>query len=165
MLDEKEKRVGLSDNSFVAGGKTFIVHSSVNIRMYRVLEELQVRARFGMNYAQLHAGYVKWVELKNTKKDFDADVHLRNVFEGVARGVNKQNDPLVLICTLFCWPQGEPRIDWDEELANDTINLWSEEGYPVEDFLLLGLQFVRRYQTGSLTESLSISGAEEGNQG
>ena len=149
----------------MAGGKTFIVHSSVNIRMYRVLEELQVRARFGMNYAQLHAGYVKWVELKNTKKDFDADVHLRNVFEGVARGVNKQNDPLVLICTLFCWPQGEPRIDWDEELANETINLWSEEGYPVEDFLLLGLQFVRRYQSGSLTESLSISGAEEGNQG
>lgn len=160
MLDEKEKRIGLSDNSFEAGGKKFIVHSSVNIEMYRVLEELQVRARFGMNYAQLHAGYVKWVELKNAKKDFDADVQLRNVFEGVARGVNKQQDPLVLICTLFCWPQGEPRVSWDEEKANETIKLWSEEGYPVEDFLLLGLQFVRRYQSGSLTESLSISAAE-----
>lgn len=147
---ESEKRITLDANSFEAGGKKFIIHSSVPIDFYERMDELQVQARYGKSFADLHRAYVKWVELKNAKKDFDADVQLRNVFEGVARGVNKQQDPLILICTLFCWPEGVPRISWSEEAANETIKLWSEEGYPVEDFFNLALQFVARYQSASV---------------
>jgi len=153
---EAEKRIPISANSFEAGGKKFIVHSSVPIDFYERMDELQVQARYGKSFADLHRAYIKWVELKNAKKDFDADVQLRNVFEGVARGVNKQQDPLILICTLFCWPEGEPRISWSEETANETIKLWSEEGYPVEDFFSLALQFVARYQSASVIASQNI---------
>lgn len=161
MVDQLEKRIGLSDNSFEAGGKKFIVHSSVNIELYRVLEDLQVRARFGANFAQLHRGFEKVVDLMNKGKRFESDIALNNMMQGTARALNKQHDPLLLICTLFCWPEGESRTTWDEEKANETIKLWSEEGYPVEDFLALGLQFVRRYQSDLLIESLNISEAEE----
>lgn len=160
MVEQTEKRIGLNDNSFEAGGKKYIVHSSVNIEFYRELEELQVRARYGKNFVELHRGFEKVVELANKGKRFESDVALNNMMQGTVRALNKQHDPLILICTLFCWPEGEPRTTWDEEKANETIKLWSEEGYPVEDFLLLGLQFVRRYQSALVTESLNISEVE-----
>ena len=94
------------------------------------------------------------------KKDFDADCHLRNIFEGVARGVNKQHDPLPLISTLFIWPSGSTPMDkmgWSEEAANEKLRLWSEEGYPVEDFTNLGLCFAKRYASDSVIDSQGIS--------
>lgn len=150
------KRILLTDNSFEAGGKRYIVHSTLNIERYRVLEELQVRSRFGKSFADLHRGFEKVVELINKGKRFEADIALNNMMQGTARALNKQHDPLILICTLFCCEEGQPRTGWDEEAANETIKLWSEEGYPVEDFLFLGLHFVRLYQLGSLQESPDI---------
>mgnify|MGYP003440620503 FL=1 len=141
-----EKRINLTDNSFEAGGKTFIIYSSVNIERYRVLEDLQVQARFGANYAQLHTGFEKIVDLKNKGKQFEADIALHNMRQGVVRKLNKQHDPLLLMATLFCCPADEDRTIWSEESANEKLELWSKEGYPVEDFLFLSLQLCRRYQ-------------------
>lgn len=148
-----EPRISLTDNSFEAGGKKYVIHGSLNIERYRVLEELQVRSRFGKSYVELHRGFEKVIELINKSKRFEADIAFNNLMQGTARALNKQHDPLILICTLFCCEEGEPRTGWDEEKANETIKIWSEEGYPVEDFLLLGLQFVRHYQVGFLPES------------
>lgn len=152
MVEQTEKRVRLTDNSFEAGGITYVIHSSVTAELYRHMDELLVRGRFGKGYAQLHNAYLKWMELKNAKKDFDADVQLRNTFEGVARGANRQHDPLVLICTLFMWPDGADRMLWTEESANEKVKAWSEEGYPVEDFTRWGLFFARRYASDSITD-------------
>lgn len=149
------KRIALTDNSFEAGGIKYIIHSSICIERYRVLDELQLRASYGVDYAGLFRGYSKWVELKNQQRPFDADVHLRNIFEGVQRKVNNQNDPMLLICTLFCDAVGSDRTKWDEESANETINIWSDAGIPVEDFFLLGLAFVRHYQTALVLDSLN----------
>ena len=113
-----EKRINLTDNSFEAGGKTFIIYSSVNIERYRVLEDLQVQARFGANYAQLHTGFEKIVDLKNKGKQFEADIALHNMRQGVVRKLNKQHDPLLLMATLFCCPADEDRTIWSEESAN-----------------------------------------------
>lgn len=151
------KRILLTDNSFEAGGKRYIVHSTLNIERYRVLEELQVRSRFGKSFADLHRGFERVVELINKGKRFEADIALNNMMQGTARALNKQHDPLILICTLFCCEEGQPRTGWDEEAANETVKIWSEEGYPVEDFLYLGLHFVRHYQLGLLPESQDTS--------
>ncbi len=146
MVEQKEKRIGLNDNSFEAGGVKYIIHSSVNIELYQKLDDLQVRAAYGVDYAGLFRGFLKWVELKNASKPFDADTHLRNIFEGVLRKQNNQNHPLLLICTLFIHPENSDRNQWSEESANEVLKKWSDEGYPVEDFFRLGLEFVRRYQ-------------------
>ena len=161
MVEQTEKRIRLTDNSFTAMGVTYVIHSSVTAELYRHMDELLVRGRFGKGYAQLHNAYLKGVELKNAKKDFDADVQLRNVFEGVARGVNNQHDPLVLICTLFMWPDGADKMGWTEESANEKIRAWSEEGYPVEDFTNWGLFYARRYASDSIIDSVGISEAME----
>ena len=160
MVDQVEKRIKETDNHFEAGGAKYIIHSSVTAELYRDMDELLVRGRFGKGYAQLHNAYVKWVELKNAQKPFDADIHLRNIFEGVARGVNKQHDPLILICTLFIWPEGTTSADkmgWSEEAANEKIRAWSEEGYPVEDFTKLGVCYARRYASDFITDSQDTS--------
>jgi len=157
---QTEKRVTTEDNSFTAGGIRFVIHSTLNVIFYEKMEELLLRARYGKSYRDLMAGYSKWVELKNAQKPFDADVHLRNVFEGVVRGVNKQFDPVLLICTLFCWPEGVERKEWSEESANETLKIWSDEGIPVEDFFALALRFVRRYSQGLEVPGLDTSQGE-----
>lgn len=160
MVEQTTKRVGLNDNSFTAGGVKYIIHSSINIERYKILDELQTRQAYGTDYAGLFRGFLKWVELKNASKPFDADTHMRNVFEGVVRKVNKQNEPILLICTLFIDPEGADRSAWDEETANETIKKWSDEGIPVEDFFRLGLEFVRRYQVAFQPDSLNTSEEE-----
>lgn len=154
---DTEKRIQLTDNSFLAGGRRFIVYSSLNIERYRILEELQVRARFGQNYAQLHAGFLKVVDLVNKGKRFESDIALNNMMQGVVRALNKQHDPVLLMATLFCCEETEDRTIWSEESANEKIELWSKEGYPVEDFFRLSLQLCRRYQDGLFSDLVDTS--------
>lgn len=152
-----EKRINLTDNSFEAGGQKFIIHSSLNIERYRVLEELQVRARYGQNYAQLHTGFLKVVDLINKGKRFEADNALHNMMQGTVRALNKQHDPMLLMATLFCCPDDEDRTTWSEETANEKISIWSKEGYPVEDFFGLSLQLCRHYQEGLFNDLINTS--------
>jgi hypothetical protein len=154
---DKEKRILVTDNSFLADGRRFVIYSSLNIERYRILEELQVRARYGQNYAQMHTGYLKVVDLINKGKRFEADIALNNMMQGVARAINKQHDPLLLMATLFCCEDAEDRTIWSEESANEKIELWSKEGYPVEDFFRLSLQLCRRYQDGLFSDLLDTS--------
>lgn len=154
------KRILVTDNSFTAKGKKFIVYSSLNIERYRILEELQVRARFGQNYAQLHNGFLKVVDLINKGKRFEADIAMHNMMQGAVRAMNKQHDPVLLMATLFCCEEGEDRTTWSEEGANEKINAWSEEGYPVEDFFRLSLQLCRRYQEDLFNDLTNISEEE-----
>lgn len=154
---DTEKRIQLTDNSFLAGGRRFIVYSSLNIERYRILEELQVRARFGQNYAQLHVGFLKVVDLANKGKRFESDIALNNMMQGVVRALNKQHDPVLLMATLFCCEETEDRTIWSEESANEKIELWSKEGYPVEDFFRLSLQLCRRYQDGLFSDLVDTS--------
>lgn len=153
---DTEKRIQLTDNSFLAQGRRFIVYSSLNIERYRILEELQVRARFGQNYAQLHTGFLKVVDLINKGKRFESDNALNNMMQGVVRALNKQHDPVLLMATLFCCEESEDRTIWSEESANEKIELWSKEGYPVEDFFRLSLQLCRRYQDGLFSDLVDI---------
>jgi len=156
------KRINLTDNSFEAGGQKFIIHSSVNIERYRVLEELQVRANYGQNYAQLHSGFLKITDLINKGKRFEADIAMNNMMQGVVRALNKQHNPMLLMATLFCCTSDEDRATWSEETANEKIELWSKEGYPVEDFFGLSLQLCRHYQEGLFDDLRDIS--EEDNE-
>lgn len=159
----EEKRIGLTDNSFEAGGNKYIIHSSLNIERYRHMEELQVRAHYGQNYAQLHQGFLKVTDLINKGKRFDSDIALNNMMQGVVRALNKQHNPVLLIATLFCCTEDEDKAVWNEEAANEKIEIWSKEGYPVEDFFGLCLRFCRRYQADLFSDLQDIS-EEDGEQ-
>lgn len=158
---DEQKRIALTDNSFTADDRLYVIHSNVNIERYRVLEELQVRAGYGASYAQLHNGFTKIIKLVNDGKRFESDIALHNLAQGVARKINKQHDPMLLIATLFCCTADEDRTQWNEETANEKIELWSKEGYPVEDFFGLSLRFVRHYQEGLFNDFLDTSDQEE----
>lgn len=157
----EQKRIALTDNSFEAGGRKFIIYSSLNIERYRMLEELQVRAQYGQNYAQLNNGFLKVVELINKGKQFEANVALHNMMQGTARALNKQHNPMLLIATLFCCEEGEDRTEWTEEAANEKISLWSKEGLLVEDFFGLSLRLCRHYQQDLFKDLESILEEEQ----
>jgi hypothetical protein len=161
MVEETEKRIRLTDNSFEAQGVKFVIYSSVNIERYMHFQELQVRAAYGSTYAHFYQGYQKIVDLKNKGKGFEADIALHNMMQGASRALNKQHDSLMLICTLFCCPSDEDRTIWNEESANEKIALWSKEGYPVEDFLALALQSCKRYQDDLFSDLVNGSEAEQ----
>ena len=158
---ESEKRIPLDANSFQAGGKTFIVYGSVNIERKIIMQDLEIRAGYGMDIIQIIQTGTKWTEMKNKGKGFEADVMLQNMFEGGMRSANGQQDPMILICTLFMCPEDEDRTVWDEAQANEKIKLWSKEGYPSEDFLFWGVRFSRRYQQGLPEDSPNFSESPE----
>ena len=154
-MKESEKRIPLDANSFTAGGKTFIIYASVNIERKRIMQNLEVQSYYGVDLAGINRIGIKWTDMKNKGKGFEADVMMSNMLEGGLRKVNNQHDPLMLICTLFMCTEDENRNVWDEALANEKLKLWSEEGYPSEDFLHWGVRFSRHYQQGLPEDSLT----------
>ena len=155
MIEQTEKRIALTDNSIEVAGETHIIHGSVNLERYVHLDELMMRSRFGVGWVEWHRAGQEWTRLKNAGKGFDADVMMQNMLDGKPlRKANKQHAPEILICTLFICPKSEDRTQWNEEMANEKIKLWSAEGFAAEDFTRLGLLYMERYQLVSLGGSL-----------
>lgn len=161
MIEQKEKRIALDDNSIQVGEEKHIIHGNVNLERYVYLDELVLRGRFGVGWIEWHRKGQQWTQMKNAGKGFEADVMMQNMLDGTPlRKANKQHSPEVLICTLFICPETEDRTTWNEEAANEKIKLWSKEGFPAEDFTRLGLLYIERYYQGLNGGSQTILEAE-----
>ena len=161
MIEQTEKRILLTDNSFEAGGKTYLIHGSVNLERYAHLDELVMRLVSGAGWAEWHRGGQEWTRLHNASRPHDATVLMQNMLSGKPlRKANYQNPPEVLICTLFMCAEDENRGTWTEEMANEKIKIWSAEGFAAEDFTRWGLLYIERYQSVSLGGSPNTSEAE-----
>jgi hypothetical protein len=161
MIEQIEKRILLTDNSFVAGGATYLIHGSVALERYVHLDDLTMRLVSGSGWADWQRGGEEWARLHNASKPHDATVLMQNMLSGKPlRRKNHQNPPEILICTLFMCPADEDRSQWNEEAANEKIKIWNAEGFPAEDFTVWGLHYVERYQRVLIGGSLDTLEAE-----
>ena len=145
-------------NSFPCKGRKIIIHSSLNAERYGHFQRLQVAAGFGSDYQTLYQTLHKAYGLMNQMRIADAAVSLNGALEGVARRVNNQADPLLLICTLFMVPEGANLATWNEAEATELIRDWSEDAYDIRDFFTWAFRLVKDFaadlQSGSPTTSL-----------
>lgn len=139
------KQIPPGANSFEANGKKYLIHNSLSVARFRKLHELQVIAGFGADYQTLYQTLKDVYNLLEEPKLASASVKINGVLEGIARELNKQYHPLLLICTLFMCPEGSDITRWNEAEAGECIEDWNTEGYDIQGFFTEGLRFLRQF--------------------
>ena len=152
-ITQTHKKIELDANSFEAGGKKYVIHPSLTLARYKKFQELQVIAGLGLDFTTLYAEVKKAYVLQNSNKFADVAVILSRIIEGAARQINKQEDALMLICTLFIAPEGADLSKWNEAEASEHIKDWESEGFLVVDFFHLALRLVKQFRQSLLPDS------------
>lgn len=151
------KRIPIDANSFLANGTKYIIHPSLSVERYRHFQRLQVIGGFGSDYQTLYRAVSGAYDLLNKGKFADAAVKLNGLLEGIGRETSGQEDPFLLLCTLFVAKQGADLERWSEAEAQDCISDWKDEGYDVADFFKLALRLVRDLHNALAQDSRNIS--------
>ena len=157
-LNEQQPYVGPETDTFHANGHKYIIYKSLNIARYREYERLQVMAGFGAEYSTLFNGMKKAYSELNTMKAADASVTLFNLMEGTARKMNKSQNTMLLMCTLFINREGEDLTKWTEPEANEKIADWEAAGLDIQGFFRLYLRWARNFEGGLLSDLSTTSG-------
>lgn len=156
-MDDKIKRVGPETDTFEAGEKKYIVYKSISLARYREYERLKFIAGFGADYQTLFGVMKSAYEDLQTLKAADASVKLHNAMSGLARKIDKHQDPVLLMCTLFINTENEDLSKWSEPLANEKITDWEGAGYDVQGFFHLYMRWMPTFEAGFLLDSPTIS--------
>ena len=91
----------------------------------------------------------------------DAAVTLNGILEGLARPINGQQHPMLLLCSLFVSKPGEDLAAWNEAEATEKIKDWESSGMNVQDFFTLALRLVRQFHNALQDPSLNTSEVTE----
>lgn len=165
MEKQEIKRLPENTKSFEAGGRKFIVHDSLTVDGYQMLEELRIRAEIGDTSAGLLKQMQSAYKLLNDGKFADSAVKLYNAIATGERMTEKQYTAWLLILTLFIRPEGSDLAKWDENEASEWLDAWANEKYDSADLFRLAAACQMRYTSGFLSNSPTISEGESDEAG
>lgn len=147
------------NKGFTANGKRYVKHTSITVDEYKEFEILQAHVGFGMDFGSIMNRLKDAYELLNKQKSADAAVKLHNLMSGIADKLERRENPALLICTLFLHEEGK-RLKWSEDIAQQKINDWKEEGLDVTDFFQLAAALVPQF-VENLEEILQSTSEEK----
>jgi len=145
MPDNVKKIDFLKDKSFTANGQKYSVHDSIPIGMFSEFEKLQIEIGYGLSFERMYQMDKDIWEMLNKGRFADASVKHWNKMQGIANAVEKRQHPMLVMCTLFITREGENRVRFDLDLANEKIKDWEEEALDMQGFFHLAFNFVRGF--------------------
>ena len=164
-----EKVVVLDENTraFDANGRKYIVHESLTVNGYQILEELRVELESGTTAGQMVKNCGKAYKFLQQNNPADAAVTLYNAIN-VGERISAGKPPVWLYqLTLFVRPEGADLAQWDEAAATGWIEDWNAAGIATESlFFFLNIcnnRYTTRFNRGIRTTSLEEN--PEGGEG
>lgn len=142
------KRLELTQNSFEANGRKYIIHPSLSVKRFEEFEKMQIEVSWGVDFDTLFKKLKEVWEKLDKGKFAEASVVVWNLLKGISRLIEQREHPLLLLCTLFICLEDEDRRDWDEATAKEKIQDWREEGIIVSDFFGLAFNLVQGFTDG-----------------
>jgi len=131
--------------SFIANGKKFKVHESLTLGRFEEFERLQIYVAYGMTYQNLFGNLNDAWNALNETKPADAAAILYNIMNGTKNQIEKRENEILMICTLFICYEGEDLTTYDEVLALDKIDDWKKEGIDYTSFFDLAFGLVSSF--------------------
>jgi len=143
MTDTKEefknepRSISLKDRNFEANGKKYYIAKGISINRWKQYEKLQPRLTYGLTFKQIDANISKAMALLNkpAPEPGNAYVILHNIRKGMENADDEKNvHPALIMCTLVMNREGEDVGVYDEAIALDKINDWTEGGLDILSF-------------------------------
>lgn len=135
--------------SFIANGKTYYFQEKLSINRYWQFQRFRVSLAFKSDPVQI---YNTMLEYRNSILDVVKDS--KNAFPLIAKfdstlksinEMNKRPDISFWICTLFFNTADEDVRYWTNELAEEKIKDWEEEGIDSAFFLQMSIPLIQDF--------------------
>ena len=125
-----------------ANGKTYRLKKEISINRFRELEKMEVEFYYGFTMQEMFDKLKDAFSDLNKNKLADASVKVYRLMEGVADKVDKRENVMLRMCTLFLCTEDEDLTVWTEDLAKQKIDDWAKEGFAIDDFFTLAANLV-----------------------
>jgi hypothetical protein len=154
---------------FTANGTQYRVSSSMSFERYEAYQVLQVELGLARTFEQFHAelkeAYGLCNQVATGKPVFgDLAVLLRDLVIGAASIGEHQTPTVLKLCALFINKKGEDVRTIDEEIIEDKIADWREEGIDIRFFFGFALRSIPGYTEALRAASPDISLEKDGAQ-
>lgn len=147
------KELTVTDNSFIANGNKYLIHSSLSIGRMGWFEKFQAKLQTGLAIYEIPKRLEEIIALKNAQKGVQADHKLMTLFEATHSTTVDTTNPALLLCSLFVCREDEDLAAWNEAKAMEAIEDWKTEGYDFKSFFALAFSLAVTYLT-ELTKGL-----------
>lgn len=148
MINEP-KAISLKDRSFTANGKKYWIADKISVDRWKQYEKLVPRLTYSTDFKQLHANLTKAFQLLNkpSPEPLNAGIIIHNILNGIKDADDEKNVPSgLLMCTLVMNREGEDTSVFDEQIAQDKINDWREEGLDILSFFAWAMQSINGFR-------------------
>lgn len=136
------KRIDFNAPVIEANGKTYRLKKEISINRFRELEKMEVEFYYGFTMQEMFDKLKDAFSDLNKNKLADASVKVYRLMEGVADKVDKRENVMLRMCTLFLCTEDEDLTVWTEDLAKQKIDDWAKEGFAIDDFFTLAANLV-----------------------
>lgn len=148
-------------STFMANGVKYYIRSKLALTRFEVFEDTQIDVGYGVDFRNLFSNLKKAYSHLNAGDFADGAVVLHNIMNGVATNLEKRENPVLKICTLFITRENENLRTYDPDLADQKIDDWRKEGIDVEDFFTFSFNAVNGFMPIYREVSQSISDHKE----
>lgn len=147
-MDKQLKRLDYKQREFIANGNEYIILDSIPLARYIKYQKLIPKLTYGVSFVEIFNNLRKAYELLNTgKRQADVAVILHNMMNGIKDIENESRHEAALqICALVIVRKGENIAEVNEQLFDEKINDWAEEGYEINGFFHLALLSIEGFR-------------------
>jgi hypothetical protein len=155
------KRIDFTKATIPANGREYKFCTELSIARFKELDKLEVEFFYGFDMQQMFDKLKAAFEDLNKARPADASVKIYNLMKGVADKVDKRENVVLRICSLYLVTDDEDVTKWSDDLAKQKIADWETEGYAMTDFFSLAATslpgFLKSYE--SVTQDMSEEAA------
>lgn len=155
------KRIDFENGVLITEKHTYKVAPSLSVDKWQEFLIIQQEVAYGMTFEEFFE-LDKQIYAALNKLDFvKATSILYNRMHAIQLNIEKRQDPVLKLCSLFLIREGEDETKYDETVCKEKINDWKNSGVDFKDFFLLAAKVVPGLLTALDEISLIISAAEE----
>jgi len=131
------KKLDKGAKTFTANNVDYFISSSLSLNRFKQFEKLKIEFDLSMTLLQARLNFINIFKKLNESKPAEAAVIAHNMANAIEMQQERTHNPILYLCALFINREDEDVTKVDEQLMNEKVNDWAEEGYDIADFFTL----------------------------
>lgn len=157
----KLRKIDLEKGELITEAHRYRIVESLSVDKWQEFLIIQQEVAYGLTFDEFFA-IDKEIYNALNKLDFvRATSLLYNRMNAIQQGIEKRNDPILKLCTLFLIREDEDESIYNESLCKEKLDDWRNSGVDFKDFFHLAAVLVPGLLTALNEISQIITVAEE----
>lgn len=128
------KHIDFESGQIKTDNHIYRIAESLSTDKYQEFLLIQHEVAYGMNFQETSVKLNEIYEALNKVDFVKASAIVHNMLSGIAKGIEKRNDPIMRLCALFLIRDDEDETVFNEQLNKDKVMDLMSAGYDFRDF-------------------------------